>query len=107
MAYYNPDVKQTILENNFENITSIKVDLYGSLSLTGKGHATDLALILGLAGQDPEYIPVNDIQLLVDNVNSSNQLHFGNSYTIPFNPKIDINMVNEFYKAGIPILSFN
>ena len=31
-------------------ITSVKIDLYGSLSLTGKGHATDLAIQLGLTG---------------------------------------------------------
>ena len=42
----------------FELVNYIKVDLYGSLSLTGKGHATDLAIMLGLSGQDPEYIPI-------------------------------------------------
>lgn len=35
-----------------DDITRVKVDLYGSLSLTGKGHATDLAVMLGLSGQD-------------------------------------------------------
>jgi len=40
------------------SINRIKVDLYGSLSLTGKGHATDFAIMLGLSGQDPEYIPI-------------------------------------------------
>ncbi len=43
-------------ENLIHSITRIKVDLYGSLSLTGKGHATDLAIMLGLSGQDPEYL---------------------------------------------------
>src|SRR5690606_28985885 len=42
----------------------VKVDLYGSLSLTGKGHATDLAVMLGLSGQDPEYIPIGDISAI-------------------------------------------
>jgi L-serine dehydratase len=35
---------------------SIVVDLYGSLALTGKGHATDTAVILGLLGQKPATI---------------------------------------------------
>ena len=43
-------------ENLLYKTTQVKVDLYGSLSLTGKGHATDLAIMLGLSGQDPEYI---------------------------------------------------
>ena len=47
--------------NKFEIVNYIKVDLYGSLSLTGKGHATDLAIMLGLSGQDPEYIPIENI----------------------------------------------
>ena len=40
----------------FNKITKVRVDLYGSLSLTGKGHATDYAVMLGLSGADPEYI---------------------------------------------------
>lgn len=93
-------------ENNFEDISAIKVDLYGSLSLTGKGHATDLAIILGLAGQDPENIPVNDIQLVVDKVNSFNELNFGNCYTITFNPKTDITFNKEFLPFHANALKF-
>lgn len=39
-------------ENLFSDVIRVKVDLYGSLSLTGKGHATDYAVMLGLSGQD-------------------------------------------------------
>ncbi|MFZ0599575.1 MAG: serine dehydratase beta chain, partial [Flavobacterium sp.] len=45
-------------ESILDQIKRVKVDLYGSLSLTGKGHATDLSVMLGLSGQDPEYIPI-------------------------------------------------
>jgi L-serine dehydratase len=48
-------------EGLLEKTERVKVDLYGSLSLTGKGHATDLAVMLGLSGQDPEFIPVENI----------------------------------------------
>jgi L-serine dehydratase len=34
-------------------VEKIHVDLFGSLSLTGKGHATDIAVMLGLCGFDP------------------------------------------------------
>ena len=64
--------------------TRIKVDLYGSLSLTGKGHATDLAIMLGLSGQDPEYIPIQDIAGIIKTIEGQNELHLGNEVTIPF-----------------------
>jgi len=52
----------------FNKIDGIRIDLYGSLSLTGKGHATDLAVLLGLSGTDPETIPVNNIQTIIQHI---------------------------------------
>ncbi len=66
------------------NIVQIKVDLYGSLSLTGKGHATDLAVMLGLSGQDPEYIPIENIDLIIKNIEKNNEILLGNEIVIPF-----------------------
>ncbi|PBJ14294.1 L-serine ammonia-lyase [Flavobacterium sp. ACN6] len=67
-----------------EDITRVKVDLYGSLSLTGKGHATDLAVMLGLSGQDPEYIPVEDIAGIIKKIETTNEINLGNQKKIPF-----------------------
>ncbi len=80
----------------FEQIISVKVHVYGSLSLTGKGHATDYAIILGLLGQDPVHIPINDIHSLVASVKESNKLHLGNQRTIDFNSENDIVFHKEF-----------
>ena len=55
-------IKKLKSTNNFHAIDGIKVDLYGSLSLTGKGHATDIAVVLGLLGSDPETIVTETIQ---------------------------------------------
>jgi len=41
-------------ENQFLSVSHISVTLYGSLSLTGKGHGTDIACILGLSGYHPK-----------------------------------------------------
>ncbi len=71
-------------ENIINKITRVKVDLYGSLSLTGKGHATDLAVMLGLSGQDPEYIPIQDIASIIKNIEDSNELNLGNEIKIQF-----------------------
>lgn len=80
----------------FNKITRIRVDLYGSLSLTGKGHATDFAVMLGLSGADPEYIPVDDISTIISTINSEKQLNFGSRFLIDFDPKTDIVFNREF-----------
>ena len=71
-------------ENLLQKVTSIKIDLYGSLSLTGKGHATDLAVMLGLSGQDPEYIPIQDIAGIIKFIEDKNEINLGNEIKIPF-----------------------
>jgi len=38
----------------FDRVTAVRIDLYGSLAKTGIGHGTDLAVVAGLAGEDPE-----------------------------------------------------
>lgn len=71
--------------NQFDNVQSIEVELFGSLSLTGKGHATDFAVMLGLSGTDPEYIKVDDIDGIVAEIGSKEELNFNGEKVIPFN----------------------
>jgi L-serine dehydratase len=75
------NLKETAL---FNTIDGIKIDLYGSLSLTGKGHATDLSVLLGLSGTDPEYIPVNDIDTIINEIKETNTLDFNAEKSIIF-----------------------
>jgi L-serine dehydratase len=77
-------IKELKNTNEFNNIISIQIDLYGSLSLTGKGHATDLAVLLGLSGADPEYIPIEDIQGIIDNIKKTNTLDFNGERALVF-----------------------
>ena len=88
-------------QNLFEKVNQITVDLYGSLSLTGKGHATDLAVMLGLSGQDPEYMPVENIQTIIANIKITNKLFLGNQVYIAFSP--DANII--FNKNFLPFHS--
>ncbi len=50
------------------------VDLYGSLSLTGKGHATDVAIIMGLAGNSPQDVVIDEIPAFIELVTRSGRL---------------------------------
>ncbi|RRJ86490.1 L-serine ammonia-lyase [Paenimyroides tangerinum] len=74
----------------FNDVTKVTIDLYGSLSLTGIGHATDLAVMLGLSGADPEYVPVDEISGIIDTIKSTNTLILAGLKAIPFNPANDI-----------------
>ncbi|WP_026705542.1 L-serine ammonia-lyase [Flavobacterium soli] len=71
-------------EKLLQNIERVKVDLYGSLSLTGKGHATDLAVMLGLSGQDPEYIPIQNIDGIIKSIENKNEINLDNEIIVPF-----------------------
>ena len=77
-------------ENLLNQSIRVKVDLYGSLSLTGKGHATDLAVVLGLSGQDPETIPIADIDGIVQSVKTSKKINLGNEIQVDFDFEKDI-----------------
>jgi len=73
-----------------DSVTSIEVLLYGSLAKTGIGHGTDIALQLGLSGQDPVTCDVTQIHSLIGDIARTNTLRLGGARDIPFDPKSDI-----------------
>jgi len=83
-------IKELEQSNILKEVIGVEAHMYGSLSLTGKGHATDYAVILGLSGADPEYIPVDTIHALVADVTSKKKLYLGGKLEIDFDPKVDI-----------------
>jgi len=86
-------------QENIDRITSIKVELYGSLSLTGKGHHTDRAIMLGLMGFKPDTVKTNTANKLLKEITETNTLPFLNIRSITFNPEIDI----EFKHESLPL----
>lgn len=83
-------------KNLIDSVNRVKVDLYGSLSLTGKGHATDLAVMLGLSGADPEYIPVESIDVIITAIKNKKEIFLGSEIIIPFDFEKDIVFNREF-----------
>ena len=53
--------------------------------MTGIGHGTDIAVLLGLCGQNPETIPVNDVQRIPQEIYSTNLLNLNGEHQITFN----------------------
>lgn len=82
--------------NDFDLVERIEIDLYGSLSLTGKGHATDMALILGLSGCDPERMPVDDIAAITARVSQDKNIYLGGLKLVEFDQSQAIRFNSEF-----------
>ncbi|MCB4808990.1 L-serine ammonia-lyase [Tamlana sp. 62-3] len=93
-------------KNTFQNVDKITVNLYGSLSLTGKGHATDYAVMLGLSGKDPVTIPPENIHTIVNSIKETKTINFGNEKVLSFNPEIDIIFNKEFLPFHANGMSF-
>ncbi len=77
-------------KSSLQNVKKIDVLLYGSLAKTGKGHGTDIAVLLGLCYEDPETIDVNLIDEKINAIKTTQQLHLGNQVYIPFNLSTNI-----------------
>jgi L-serine dehydratase len=92
----------------FKEIDGIRIDLFGSLARTGKGHATDYAILLGLSGADPEYIPVSNIEKITNKIKSTNKLNFNNEREINFS--VENIVFNQeflpFHANGIKFIGF-
>ncbi|OOE67589.1 L-serine ammonia-lyase [Salinivibrio sp. IB868] len=72
------------------DIERVKVDLYGSLALTGKGHATDVACVMGLMGEMPATIESDEIDTMTKLVKNGGELPFAGRHYIPFNWQANI-----------------
>ena len=68
----------------FDKVTRVQANVYGSLSLTGIGHSTDKAILLGLAGEEPETVDIDGISEFMKNVRSSEKLMLGGSREVEF-----------------------
>lgn len=71
-------------------ITRIKIDLFGSLGATGRGHGTDRAVIMGLVGADPETVDPDSVQEIVGAVESSRLIRIGGYVDVPFHLDTDV-----------------
>src|SRR5690606_3429459 len=73
-----------------QGIKRVVIELYGSLGATGKGHGTDTAVMLGLAGHDPETVDVDQIDALLADMHSSKNLALLGRHALRFDEAHDI-----------------
>ena len=77
----------------------LKCDLYGSLSLTGRGHGTDGAVLLGLAGETPESVDPDAVTALVERIRATRTLPLGGADAVPFDEDKDLVFHQSFLPA--------
>jgi L-serine dehydratase len=68
----------------------VEVDLYGSLALTGKGHATDRAILLGLSGRRPDTIDPDEAEAEVARIRETGRLCLGGKREIGLDEPRDL-----------------
>ena len=73
-----------------DRVRSVGADLYGSLALTGRGHATDKAILLGLSGEQPDTVEVDRIEPIVQEVLSNRTIRLAGVRPIPFDAERDL-----------------
>ena len=77
-------------EGRFAQTAGVQVELYASMALTGKGHYTDLASMLGLEGHSPATLDSAQIPAIRERIERERTLKLGGERTVPFDPATDI-----------------
>jgi L-serine dehydratase len=72
------------------SVAHVRVELYGSLGATGKGHGSDKAVLLGLAGHAPDTVDVDQIPAILQAIRSTGSIRLGNTHGIGFDEARDI-----------------
>jgi L-serine dehydratase len=74
-------------------INNVRVLLYGSLAKTGRGHGTDVAVQLGLCGEDPVTFDVNNINARMNDILHMKKIILNKEHEIDFDPHEDIDFL--------------
>ncbi len=77
-------------EGWLQRTARVRCDLYGSLGATGKGHGSDKAVLLGLAGHEPDTVDVEAIPAVLEHIRSSQRLPLPGQHEVPFQEKTDL-----------------
>lgn len=76
--------QQLLDDKSLGNIDAVKVELFGSLGQTGKGHGTGKAVILGLLGESPEDVDVNEIEAMLKQVDQTQSITLEGNRKVAF-----------------------
>ena len=78
------------MEDCLPKIDRVHVELFGSLAMTGKGHATDVAILLGLEGETPEGVDPDSVPSRIDAIENTHTLNLLGRRKISFDQTTDL-----------------
>jgi L-serine dehydratase len=79
-------------ESGLGPVSRVRAEVFGSLALTGYGHATDVALLLGLSGERPEEVDPDAATGIVARIRETGQLRLGGRHSLRFTEAEDLLM---------------
>ncbi|KAK4520530.1 ornithine carbamoyltransferase [Mucor velutinosus] len=83
--------------NILERVHTLRVDMFGSLALTGKGHGTPEAILMGIEGETPDQVETSTIKARVDDIHTNHSIHLDGTHRIHFNP--DKHLIFNYFKT--------
>ena len=73
-----------------ENTTRVRCELFGSLALTGRGHGTDRALLMGLEGGVPDRIDPDAVEPAVERIRAEGEIRLLGKHPVAFEEATDL-----------------
>ncbi|MCY4046069.1 MAG: L-serine ammonia-lyase [Cellvibrionales bacterium] len=90
--------------------THIEIELYGSLALTGIGHHTDQAILLGLSGESPETVDIDNILHFLDAIKQQGQFFIQEkNHSLRFTPQM-LHLIKEplpLHENGLRFIAYH
>ena len=83
-------VEDLAARGQLDRTAKVAVQLYGSLALTGKGHCTDRALLLGLEGFDPATLDPDAVEPALERIRTAGRLRLLGRHEIAFDEPMDV-----------------
>jgi len=78
------------LRSQLQRVERVTAELYGSLALTGIGHGTDRAVLLGLTGNEPASINPAAIESTVEGIRAQKRIELAGKRPIAFDESCDV-----------------
>ena len=98
-------------EGVLARVTRVKAQMYGSLGATGKGHGSDKAVLLGLAGHEPDTVDIEQVPVILEAIRSQHRVTLNASREIAFDEPADLVMHRRetlpFHANGMRFTAFD
>lgn len=93
------------------SVTRVLSEMFGSLGATGKGHATDTAVLLGLSGHEPDTVDVDQVPAILGCIRDSKSLLLQGEHRITFDEEADLRLCGlktlPFHSNGMRFTAFD